>query len=439
MLLVPESDVAAVRSNVLATKDEKCAILFTNAVETRERTNLLVHEYCFPDSEWYSVRGPLNAELTPAYVAKITKYAARLGSGLVFVHSHPGDNPPAFSSIDDAGEKRLSAFLNKRHPGRHVALVISRGGMRARMLGTSHEIPIISLGAVRRVENPPSVGSLSTEKFDRQIRLLGTAAQQALSRLAIGIVGLGGLGSLVAQQLVHLGVTSFVLMDPDTLDTTNLNRVVGATPTDVGAPKVDIAQRYIAAMNPDASVVALTEDVMKVASARKLRTLDILFGCTDSHGSRAVLQQVAYQYLVPCIDMGAVIVSRQGSIQQIIGRIQLLSAGLPCLTCHELLNANQVRRDMMTAFERALDPYFAGEAEPAPAVMSLNSTIASLGVTMFLAVVAGFPSDARHLIYDAMRSRLRNVTREPNSTCYICSRVGALARGDTWNIFARAN
>jgi molybdopterin-synthase adenylyltransferase len=48
-------------------------------------------------------------------------------------------------------------------------------------------------------------------------------------------------GSIVAQQLVHLGVRDFILVNPDILDVTNLNRVAGATPDDVGKPKVEIA------------------------------------------------------------------------------------------------------------------------------------------------------------------------------------------------------
>jgi hypothetical protein len=97
-----------------------------------------------------------------------------------------------------------------------------------------------------------------------------------------------------------------------------------------------------------------------------------------------------------------------------------------------LLDPDQVRRDMLTAFERKSDPYIEGAYEPAPSVMSLNSTVASLSVTMALAVVAGLPVPARHLVYRALASSVRAVATAPREHCVICSADGRLARGDNW-------
>lgn len=85
---------------------------------------------------------------------------------------------------------------------------------------------------------------------------------------------------------------------------------------------------------------------------------------------------------------------------------------------------------MMSEAERKQDPYLVGAREPAPAVISINSTITSLAITMFLSAVVGVPSPARHLLYDGLRSRLRSVKGEPVQDCIVCSRAGVLARGD---------
>ena len=53
-------------------------------------------------------------------------------------------------------------------------------------------------------------------------------AKNALQMLRVGVVGLGGTGSAVAQQLAHLGVTKYTLIDRDDIDVTNLNRLIGA-------------------------------------------------------------------------------------------------------------------------------------------------------------------------------------------------------------------
>ncbi len=316
--------------------------------------------------------------------------------------------------------------------------MVSAGGMQARRLGTDEGIRVIGIGTTREVfVDPTSTAAEHSEVFDRQVRAFGAAGQMALRNLRIAIVGLGGMGSLVAQQLVHLGVREFILVDPDTLEQTNLNRVANARPEELGRPKVEIAAEYIRSIAKDAAVTCVQGDVTRAKTARSLFNADVILGCTDSHGSRAVLQQVSYQYLIPCIDTGTTIAVKDGHVTHIYGRVQLLAPGLACLTCSGLLDAAEVRHDMMTPFERQADPYLQGAREPAPAVMSLNGTVASLAVTMLLATVCGIPVSGRYLLYNGMASTLRNVRAGANPSCYICSRSGSFARGDSWPLLAR--
>jgi molybdopterin/thiamine biosynthesis adenylyltransferase len=221
------------------------------------------------------------------------------------------------------------------------------------------------------------------------------------------------------------------------IDISNLNRVANACALDVDRPKVDVAARYVRSLQPTASISTIRGDVVHAQIARQLIAADLIFGCTDSHGSRAVIQQVAYQYLIPCIDVGVTIAVRDGRISHVFGRVQLLSPTLACFTCDGLLDSNEVRRDMMTPFERQADPYIQGDREPAPAVMSLNGTVSSLAISMMLAVFAGVPIKSRHLLYNAMASALRTARAEPKPDCFVCSRSGALARGNSWPLFAR--
>jgi molybdopterin/thiamine biosynthesis adenylyltransferase len=439
-LLLAAIDAAAIKAELLGGETEKCAILFANQTTRSKGTvRLLVRDIQWPLQSDYARRGLLEAELNPEFVARVTKRARRDGNALVFVHSHPGSGAPHFSPKDSLGEEHLRGFLAHRHSSlAHVALVISEGGMRARELGTDEDVRVISVGEKRQVMFDPASFELSAlEKFDRQIRAFGVAGQEELRRLRVAIVGLGGIGSLVSQQLAHLGVEQFTLVDPDILEVTNLNRVANATPEQLGQPKVEIAARYIKSVARHAELICIKGDVIEVGIARQLLNADIIFGCTDSHGSRAVMQQISYQYMIPYIDMGVTIVVADGNISHIYGRVQLLAPGLACFACDNLLDANEVRQDMMTAFERQVDPYIQGDREPAPAVISLNGTVASLAVTMLLAVATGVPVTARHILYNATASTMRAVKAQPNPSCYVCSRAGAFARGDSWPLFAR--
>lgn len=441
-LVLAEEDTTAIKAELIGGDTEKCAVLYASqTVRSDETIRLLVREIQWPSLGDYTRRGMLEAELSPDFVARVTKRARREGSGLVFVHSHPGPEAPNFSQIDSTGEKRLEAFLAHRHPTlAHVAVVVSAGGVRARRLGAGEDVRIVSVGAKREVVFDPSLVEPSiAERFERQIRAFGSVGQRVLERLRIAIVGLGGTGSLVAQQLAHLGVRDFILLDPDVIELTNLNRVANATAEDLGKPKVEVAARYIQSVAVEPSVRCVRGDVVQARIARELLNADFIFCCTDSHGSRAVIQQVSYQYMVPCIDMGVTIIASRGCITHIYGRVQLLAPGLACLTCGNLLDANEVRQDMMTAFERRADPYIQGEREPAPAVMSLNGTVASVAMTMLLATVTAIPIAARHVLYNAMASTMRTVRAHPKTDCYICSRAGSFARGDSWPLFARAD
>jgi molybdopterin/thiamine biosynthesis adenylyltransferase len=425
---------------LLEADDEGCVVILTHSVELPNKgSRLLSVDFVVPKSFDYVRRSPTGVQLTPRFVAQVTKRAVQAGQGLVFAHNHPGTRPPRFSATDDQGELELVEFLKRRLPGRlHVALVVSRGGASARVLGTDKPVRVIEVGRRRSAWTVDShLHKVGLERYDRQVRALGEAGQRRIESLSVAIVGLGGTGSIVAQELVHLGVRRLVLVDPDVIEATNLNRVANAYSSDIGRSKVSVAERYIRSVAPGATVDMLVGDVMRASTARRLAGVDLIFGCTDSHGSRAVLQQIAYQYLVPCFDMGTTIVATEGTITHIQGRVQLLAPDLPCLTCSGLLNPEQVRRDMLTEFERSVDPYIVGSAVPAPAVMSINATVASLAVTMLLSTVTGLPGDARHLLYDAIAGRLRVIAPQCQPDCFMCSPVGALARGDSQPLMAR--
>ena len=438
-LRLQDGDASRIVGELVGGETERCGVLRASRVVFPQLVRFIVSKIEVPNDGGYSHRTEIGAELKPDYVANIGKQAARENCSVVFIHSHPGSSPPDFSRTDDLGETQLAKFLSIRAPGTaHGAAVVSAGGWRARRLGTSTPMRVISVGQEVQVLFDPSADPGTPPlQFDRQVRALGTAGQKKLGSLTVAIVGLGGTGSIAAEQLAHLGVRNFILVDPDRIELTNLNRVVGASSSDVGRPKVDVAADLIAGIAPNSHTQRAIGDVTRTRVAEELRGADFIFSCTDSHGSRAVIQQVSYQYLIPCVDMGSVITARDGRILGIHGRVQALAPGLPCFTCCELLDAEEVRRDMMNDEERHQDVYIQGAEEPAPAVISINGTVTSIAMTMFLAMMVGVPTGGRHVLYDARPPSLRAVSFARNPDCYICSPRGVLARGGTQPLFTR--
>jgi hypothetical protein len=266
---------------------------------------------------------------TAGFRLPIEKRARLEGLSLVYCHSHPAQQgTPAFSTIDDETEIPLARYASGRVPKvPHISLVIGAEGFRARVLGTAEAVEISEIGrAVTR--HGMSAYTPVNLVHDRQVRAFGEEGQRAIRAMRIAIVGLGGTGSVVAEQLAYLGVHQFLLIDPDVVDETSLNRLVGATRRDLGRPKVLVGRRFIRRVTPEAQVRAVRGDILERKVGLLLTDVDFVFCCTDTHGSRHVVNQLAYQYFVPCIDMGVVINVQEGKVTHFDGRVQMLAPGL---------------------------------------------------------------------------------------------------------------
>jgi proteasome lid subunit RPN8/RPN11 len=429
--------LSSLRADLLKGDEESCAVLIGRTVEIAGRlARIVVRECVKPPSNSYAVRTSVRAQLQPEFVALIGQRARLSGESVVFVHTHPVSFNE-FSEIDDSGEEKLAAFLRQRaSQAKHAAMLLTPEKSIARELGQKRPLRVIGVGTNVTWGDDVSDSEIHAQ-YDRQVRAFGVAGQRILRSIRVGIVGLGGTGSIVLQALAHLGVQDFVLLDPDIVEETNLNRLVGARPKDLGLSKVSVAKAWAQQINPDVRIEACQDSVIRAAVARSLADTDFVFCCTDSHGSRAILNQLAYQSLVPAIDMGVVIAAQEKHITHVAGRTQLLAPGVACMVCGNLLDPEEIRRDLLTDFERQADPYILGHPEPAPAVISLNSTIASLATTMFLNTVTGIPGSARFLNYNAITGVCRPAACTPHPSCIVCSSSGALARADEWPLPAR--
>jgi len=431
---------ARLRSELLASSPaEAGAILLCNR---SFGGRLLVASVSIAGATDCSIQGPDRLEFAPEFLARAVKRARDNDQALILVHTHPFSDQPEFSFVDDGGEAVAIPAIAARAPkGPHGALVLGRAGFRGRIYEGSRAEQITAITEVGPDVVVHGIGHSTAieEIHDRNVRAFGAAGQTILAGAVVGVVGLGGTGSLIAEQLARLGVGELILIDDDTLATTNLNRVVGAYSADVGRPKVKVAQDHVARItNERTRTEAVVGSVLHKGAAERLFRCDLIFCCTDTHGSRAVLNQLAYQHWLPTIDMGVRIDANDGQISAMAGRVQMLAPGLACLQCENLLDPEAVRRDLLTDSERKADPYIVGEASPQPAVISLNGTVASLAITTFLAAVVGLPARTRRLNYRVAEGVVRPVATEPNPTCIVCSEQrGAAGQGDRWPIFWR--
>lgn len=437
LLFSPHVSLGELRENLLASEFERGAILFTQPVATPSSAfRLLVTESVVMQDQSYSRQSPVSLEIPPERLAPLIKRARDTRQSMVLVHTHPWDGEVQPSPQDREGEARLLPVFFARVPTvPHARLILGRRDTHAALFkapGSEELLTPLDVGP--SVNYPPRIHDhVSYDNvFDRQVRAFGAVGQRRLSELRVAIVGLGGTGSIMATQLAHLGVKDFLLIDPDIVETTNLSRIVGTTIADIGQTKVDVAARTIKQIRPDAVITPIKADIVDKSVARSLLSTDFFFGCTDTQGSRAVMTQLAYQYLLPGIDLGVRIEITNGAVSHVVGRVQMLAPGLACTTCTHVLDPEEVRRDLLSPEHRNADPYISGGHIPQPSVVSLNMTIAGLAGSMFLAAVAGVGLRARHQIVLFDAGAVKPIANEPDPKCAICSESGFLGKGDSW-------
>jgi molybdopterin/thiamine biosynthesis adenylyltransferase len=145
-------------------------------------------------------------------------------------------------------------------------------------------------------EETLSLGLLPA-RYQRNRTTLSTEEQLTLFRSRVAVVGCGGLGGYVIEQLARLGVGHLVLIDPDVFEEHNLNRQLLALPANLGQAKVEVAQKRVAAINPAVAVNARQEALGTDNGAELLAGAQVVVDALDSI-------QVRLELAAVCDDLG---------------------------------------------------------------------------------------------------------------------------------------
>lgn len=348
------------------------------------------------------------------------------------VHNHGSDRRVSFSRTDLQSHERGYPALCDIGKGVPVgALVFGRRSVAAdiwlpngerRILGTYR---VIGQTIKRFYSEPQSVGDASPS-HDRQIRMFGAAGQAVLGMSKVAVVGLGGVGSLVAEYLARLGVGHLVLIDPDSIEDTNLSRVVGATAADakIKLPKTQIAIRHAREMATNTRIDAISEDVVKESVAETLRDCDFIFLAADSMRARLLVNALVHQYLIPAVQIGAKIRPKaSGSLEDAMSAVRHIRPRHGCLWCNGLIDPVQLAIEAKTDEERKDQAY--GVNAPNPSVITLNTVGAAHAVNDFLFDFLDLRSQTNGEAYQHfhfLKSASQRVIPRRDSNCSECGR-----------------
>lgn len=424
-------------------RDEHGAVLLAGLSETEGRVTLTVREIHLAHDGIDYVAGQVGYRaLTPQFIHRLITRARDERLVYLAIHNHDAEKRVDFSSIDFASHERGYPALLQITRGMPVgALVFGRQSVQADLWMPSGkrlslDQAVVVGGAVKRLTPLPQHDNLDVrDEYERQVRFFGKAGQAELVRCRVGLIGLGGIGSLVAEYLARLGVGSFVLVDDDVVETTNLSRIVGATKGDAKdkVSKLEVMKRLIHEANPDAIVIPLMGDVAKESVARQLTGCDYLFLAADSMRARLVFNALVHQYLIPGVQLGSKVrAGKDGALLDVLSVSRPVRPGRGCLWCNQLIDPTQLAREAKTDDERRAQAY--GVEEPNPSVITLNAVSAAHAVNDFmLDYLALRPDDGRHYyehFYHLKQERTRVQPRHDDD-CPECSERGRrFGKGD---------
>lgn len=374
--------------------DSDLPVLFRAAdPELREMLDVAFSRY--PDNEWAmfircgwratgdslvitlaSVDAPTGRDLDASvgHVAFQEPYTLRMALAaeqhtlaVGVVHSHPAGYYPQPSTIDDDMDTYYAEYFADFAPGRpYISLIVAQRGEelvlsgRVHWQGRWHHVgrailacqPVSTWAGGHR----PRTRSTPRQRTARLSAAFGDVADARLSAATVAVIGAGGTGSAAIETLARAGIGRLVIVDPDIIEITNLERLHGSTENDVLRKrfKVDVAARHVRSIASDCEVRGVIGRLPQAEVLDAVLEADVALGCTDSQHSRLALSDIALRFLVPAIDCG---VSLEGRSGVITGQVAQFTRFLPadaCALCRRMIVQRRLDQELMSPADRRL-------------------------------------------------------------------------------------
>ncbi|MFC1717042.1 ThiF family adenylyltransferase [Candidatus Poribacteria bacterium] len=387
-----------------------------------------------------------------------TDHIFELGYRVVAIHSHPFcSGSVGFSTTDHASLRAdwraiatefdedvefLSMVVNQDGSCFDGYMICSDGIQSISKISVIDE----TLNVVFR-EEPKEL--LNRELYSRML-LIPDLDLGKVSKLDIGVVGLGGLGSCIVSDLAMLGIAeegTLVLVDPDTIEVSNLSRIDYATFDDIGRPKVDVARDYIQRARPGRQVITFQQKCFDREVLQALACCDATVGGLDRVAPRSVLNDLGSNFMVPYLDAGAGVVIDQLMGREFVtsgGQVRLFVPGInPCLHCTLGLDQSAIEaewtkmrltdQDVETMRQTGYLQNFLAMDAPQPSVYNLNQMVGAMTATTLLSyILSGV--DYHFASLDLEKMEILKGTSESNKLCPYCGEDNCIGNAELFDL-----
>ena len=423
-------------------QEELCFALWRPATGEK-RTTGIVTELVLPLEGERNLHR--NASFESHYLGRVARLACESNSGVAFMHSHPNPGWQEMSKTDIVAERERIAPPARAADHPLLGLTVGTDGSWSarfwtwnghRFLRNDCEKVRVVGQALQITANPRlSDPSIRSKRIRRTLDTWGRERQIALANLKIGIVGLGSVGSIVAEALGRVGITRVLLVDADRVEEHNLDRLLYASSQDVGRFKVDLVSQGLrrGASAASIQVEAKRAWIHERDALAAVLDCDVIFAAVDRPLPKDLLNYIAYTHCIPVVFGGVRVASKpDGSLADATWSVVRAGPGFCCLRCDGQYSTSDVVMERDGTLD---DPNYVaiGSAEPGNAnVFPFSANLGSLMVLEMLRAIlweSWWPPVPANLRFSYVTGRLSPNSRKCRPNCEVDS---STARGDSW-------
>ena len=409
-----------IKSHFYDDSREHSLFLFARSIKTKSGTVFLTCDiYPISDEKFVNKGLDIGYRLDHSELSNLVQKAKQGNFILIDIHNHFNAHP-TFSDIDISSRtKALSYFYQQLSTNLHGSIVLGKDNTVDAIFwkdGKINHIDKILIQGEKMQLILPTHTSINLdddtsylERTQRQTLAFGVEEQKRLKNLTIGIIGLGGIGSIICQELAYLGIRNFILIDGDKVECKNLNRLVGANTKSIGKFKVDVIKSHIDFITDDqANVVAIPQNIETPDSFDEIKNSDFIFCCAETALAKRLTNKICNAFLIPFIGCWVGInQDTKNRLTNVGGNITFHNLTNPCLECLELIKDGDYLNN-----------------EPTPSVIHLNGTVSSLAIIQFHAYLSGWKPLWPFIQFDAVNTKILEIPNTKFKNCLLCSYVG---------------
>ncbi|WFO76077.1 HesA/MoeB/ThiF family protein [Desulfurococcaceae archaeon MEX13E-LK6-19] len=235
------------------------------------------------------------------------------------------------------------------------------------------------------------------ERYDRQIRVFGINGQKKLKNSSVLVVGAGGLGSAVLYYLAAAGVGKIIVVDPENVELSNLNRQIIHFTHDIGKEKVVSAKEKLKALNPHVEVIGIKKYFDEKLGDEVVPQVDVVVDALDNWDTRIVLNKICVKYRKPLVHAG---------VREAYGQLLVIMPGKgPCLQC--------------------VFPSKIKEERPFPILGPTPGILGAMEALEVIKIITGYgePLVGRLLLFDGKNNVFTEIKVKRNPKCPVCGHI----------------